>query len=128
MSDREPDFIDLTADFKNLVKDILKNPVYKMMDTLEEKKSGSSYKVFTYVQALEYAADKKLKYLNIESTLLKLESSPKGLAILQIFIDDAGEIVPKGRGYLGRKVTAEEIDRELKDIFDGAESVVINLP
>ncbi|HLO87121.1 MAG TPA: hypothetical protein VK203_19245 [Nostocaceae cyanobacterium] len=131
MPTNEPDLFKIA---KNFVKGIVKDQVYGIMDTLRtqevltELEPASTQKILSYCQVLEYAADKKLKYSNISSTLLKLDSSPEGWVIFQVFIDEKGEILPKGRGYLGRKVTVQEFDEELKDILDGKESVVIDLP
>ena len=72
--------------------------------------------------------DKKLKYPNIYSTLLKIDSSPNSVVVTQFFTDDSGEIILKGKGYLGRKVTVEELDEELKDILGSEQSVAIDLP
>lgn len=128
MPGNEPDLFKIA---KSFVKGIVKDQVYGIMDSLKTQEvvteTASTQKVLSYVQVLEYAADKKLKYSNISSTLLKLDLSPKGWVMTQVFIDDKGEIFPKGRGYLGRKVTLEELDEELKDILGGKESVVIDL-
>ncbi|MEL6442140.1 MAG: hypothetical protein AAFQ80_23210 [Cyanobacteria bacterium J06621_8] len=130
-SDYEPDFFKAAEGLKDFVKGIAKGSVYGIMDSLKDNKSVtepvSTYDVFTYVQALEYAADKKLKYPNIQSTMLKLDPSPRGLVITQVFVDSAAEILPKGKGYLGRKVIAKELDEELKDTFGSEVSIVINL-
>jgi hypothetical protein len=135
MSDQDPDLVKAAEGLKNLVKNIvnIKDPVYKIMDVLTNKnfitEANFNHKIFTYVQALEYAIEKKLKYPNIRSTLLKLEpSSKKGFVVVQVFIDDAGDVLKKGKGYLGQKIETENLDDELKDILGDEESIVINLP
>lgn len=129
MQDREFDFVKVA---KSFVKGIAKDPVYRIMDALRDPESipepDSIHEIFTYVQVLEYAVEKKLKYSNVSSTLLKLTPSEEGLVITQVFIDDAGKILQRDRGYLGRQITTKELDEELKDILGDNESVVIDLP
>lgn len=131
MSDNETEFekvVNNLVKFKDFLKTLAKQQIYGMMDTLREGELASDHTVFTYIEALEYAIDIKLKYPNVKSTLLKLDCSSKGLVITQIFIDNTEEIVLKKRGYLGRKVTAKKLDEELDDIFGNEDSVVIDLP
>jgi hypothetical protein len=131
MSDNELDFEKVGENLgkiKDFVKGLAKEHIYNTMDTLIGNELASNHSVFTYIEALEYAIDIKLKYSNVKSTLLKLDRSSKGLVITQIFVDNNGEIVPKKRGYLGRKVTATKLDEELDDVFGNEDSVVIDLP
>jgi len=131
MSDNEPNFEKIAENIgkiKDFVKSLAREQIYGMMDTLKEGELASDSSVFTYIEALEYAVDIKLKYPNVKSTLLKLDRSSKGLVITQIFIDNDEELVPKKRGYLGRKVTAKKLDEELDEIFGNEDSVVIDLP
>jgi hypothetical protein len=129
MPNHESGFVKATKDF---IKSVAKDSVYKIIDTLRDQslvsEPISTYKVLSYVQVLEYAVDKKLKYPNIYSTLLKIDSSPNSVVVTQFFTDDSGEIILKGKGYLGRKVTVEELDEELKDILGSEQSVAIDLP
>jgi hypothetical protein len=130
VSDNEPKFEKIAENlerFKDFVKSIAKEPIYGLLDTLREGELASDHSVFTYVEALEYAIDIKLKYPTVKSTLLKLDRSSKGLVITQFFIDNKEEIIPKKRGYLGRKVSAKKLDEELDDIFGNDDSVVIDL-
>jgi len=131
MSDNELDFKKVGENLgkiKDFVKGLAKEQIYSTMDTLIGNEPASNHSVLTYIEALEYAIDIKLKYPNVKSTLLKLDRSSKGLVITQIFIDNNDEIVPKKRGYLGRKVAAQKLDEELDDIFGNEDSVVIDLP
>ena len=131
MSDNELDFKKVGENLgkiKDFVKGLAKEQIYSTMDTLIGNEPASNHSVFTYIEALEYAIDIKLKYPNVKSTLLKRDRSSKGLVITQIFIDNNDEIVPKKRGYLGRKVAAQKLDEELDDIFGNEDSVVIDLP
>jgi len=131
MSDNEPKFENIAENIgkiKDFVKSLAREQIYGMMDTLKEGELASDSSVFTYIEALEYAVDIKLKYPNVKSTLLKLDRSSKGLVITQIFIDNDEELVPKKRGYLGRKVTVKKLDEELDEIFGNEDSVVIDLP
>ena len=131
MSDNEPKFEKIAENIgkiKDIIKSLAREQIYGMMDTLKEGELASDSSVFTYIEALEYAVDIKLKYPNVKSTLLKLDRSSKGLVITQIFIDNDEELVPKKRGYLGRKITAKKLDEELDEILGNADSVVIDLP
>lgn len=130
--DREPDIAEVAEGIKDFVKGIAKGSVYRFMDALKANESvtesDSTCDTLTYVQVLEYAIDKKLKYPKIRSTLLKMEPSSKGLTMMQVFTDETGELLLKGRGYLGRKIVADGLDEELRDAFGNEESVVIELP
>lgn len=131
MSENELDFEKVGENIgkiKDFIKGLAKEQIYSTMDTLIGGEHASHHSVFTYVEALEYAIDIKLKHPNVKSTLLKLDRSSKGLVIIQIFVDNNEEIVPKKRGYLGRRVTAKKLDDELDDIFGNEDSVVIDLP
>lgn len=129
--DNESDFVELTQSlgkFKNLVKNLVKEPVYGVMDALKEREINSSKDVFSYTEALEYAIDMKLKYSSVKSTLLKLERSPKGLLITQVFVDDKEEMMTKKRGYLGRRILVKKLDDELNELFSNDDSIFIDLP
>jgi hypothetical protein len=131
-SEHEQDYFKVAEDLKSFVKGVVKGSVYKTISALKKgesaSESASDRETFTYIDVLEYAVEKRLKYPDITSTLLKLDPSPRGVSISQVFIDNTGEICKKGQGYLGRKVSVKEIDGELKDLFEGEESVVIDLP
>lgn len=123
---------EIVQDIKSFVKSIAERPVNKLITALRSdnhfgSESNSEVAMLTLIDLLEYAASQKEINAGIAETFLKIENHSDRIKITQIFTNNVGDFIRKGKGYHGRILISRNIDEELRDAFGEESSVLINL-
>lgn len=115
------------------VKSVIRKPVHALLDQLfhdQVDRGGGDKSVETlhYTEVLEYAVEMRDRNPRVSATLLNRKRVEEGWSFEQVFADRNGNLVPKGRGLLGRRLRVRNFDAELEDAFEEDDTVVEELP
>lgn len=113
------------------LKSMFRKPIHALMDQIFSGNNSAEaelVEVLEFTAVLEYAAAMRERNAKIVSFLLNRKKVDDGWSLEQVFADQDGSLIEKGRGLLGRRLRVRTFDSELEEAFGDDTTLVLEIP